>query len=247
MSKASAAAEPSMEEILASIRRIIADGDSAAPAKAQPAAEKKEKPPAEPVAKQEAPKPKPAPEPKESAPASQDDIDAMMAAMDAEEDEAESEEPAMPEEAEEEVLDLAMARVESEAVAEAMKAPAMPAPQDELEQDVDFADDEFEAMPAKAEVLEPIVPPPPPPSRPMPAMAVTASADSLLSREAEASVSAAFGSLAQAIFSNEPRTIEDIMKELLRPMVKSWLDNNLPAVVERLVREEISRVARNKR
>ncbi len=40
------------------------------------------------------------------------------------------------------------------------------------------------------------------------------------------------------------RTIEDIVRELLRPMLKSWLDENLPGMVERMVRAEIERVAR---
>ncbi|MEK9683811.1 MAG: DUF2497 domain-containing protein [Rhodospirillaceae bacterium] len=42
------------------------------------------------------------------------------------------------------------------------------------------------------------------------------------------------------------RTIEDLVKELLRPMVKDWLDNNLPNLVERLVRKEIERLTRNR-
>lgn len=38
------------------------------------------------------------------------------------------------------------------------------------------------------------------------------------------------------------RTLEDVIRELLAPMLQSWLDQNLPGIVERLVREEISRV-----
>jgi hypothetical protein len=34
------------------------------------------------------------------------------------------------------------------------------------------------------------------------------------------------------------------MKEMLRPMLKAWLDDNLPSLVERLVRAEIERVTR---
>ena len=36
-------------------------------------------------------------------------------------------------------------------------------------------------------------------------------------------------------------------REMLRPMLKQWLDENLPAMVERLVRVEIERLARGKR
>ncbi|MCL4855080.1 MAG: DUF2497 domain-containing protein, partial [Bryobacteraceae bacterium] len=43
------------------------------------------------------------------------------------------------------------------------------------------------------------------------------------------------------------RSIEDMTRDLLRGMLKQWLDDNLPALVERLVREEIERVARRGR
>jgi hypothetical protein len=38
------------------------------------------------------------------------------------------------------------------------------------------------------------------------------------------------------------RTLEEIVRGMLRPMLQSWLDEHLPAIVERLVREEIARV-----
>jgi cell pole-organizing protein PopZ len=45
----------------------------------------------------------------------------------------------------------------------------------------------------------------------------------------------------------ESGVIEDSVKEMLRPMLKQWLDDNLPGIVERLVRQEIERVARSRR
>ena len=42
------------------------------------------------------------------------------------------------------------------------------------------------------------------------------------------------------------RTLEDLVKEMLRPMLKSWLDDNLPGLVERIVRAEIERVSRGR-
>ena len=39
------------------------------------------------------------------------------------------------------------------------------------------------------------------------------------------------------------RTLEDIVKELIRPMLREWLDANLPRLVERLVQKEIARIA----
>ena len=38
------------------------------------------------------------------------------------------------------------------------------------------------------------------------------------------------------------RTLEDIVRDLLRPLLQTWLDEHLPGIVERLVREEIARV-----
>ena len=69
----------------------------------------------------------------------------------------------------------------------------------------------------------------------------------LLSREADAAVSGAFQELATSVLSGSGRTIDDLVEDLLRPMLRDWLDNNLPSMVERLVREEIERVARGRR
>ena len=38
------------------------------------------------------------------------------------------------------------------------------------------------------------------------------------------------------------RTLDEIVRELLRPLLQAWLDDHLPGIVERLVREEITRV-----
>jgi hypothetical protein len=43
------------------------------------------------------------------------------------------------------------------------------------------------------------------------------------------------------------RTLEDVVRELLRPMMKAWLDDNLPSIVEQQVAAEIERVARLRR
>ena len=77
---------------------------------------------------------------------------------------------------------------------------------------------------------------------------MSADQSTLLSRDAESAASAAFGALANSLSSsNGGRTLEDIVADMLRPMLKEWLDENLPALVERLVAEEIERVARRKR
>jgi cell pole-organizing protein PopZ len=56
----------------------------------------------------------------------------------------------------------------------------------------------------------------------------------------------AFNSLAHTVLGNNARTLEDLVKEMLRPMLKGWLDDNLPTMVERIVRAEIERVSRGR-
>ena len=68
----------------------------------------------------------------------------------------------------------------------------------------------------------------------------------LISREASAAVDSAFNTLAQTVLVQNARTLEDLVREMLRPMLKSWLDENLPGMVERLVRAEIERVSRGR-
>ncbi|WP_445467857.1 DUF2497 domain-containing protein [Faunimonas sp. B44] len=80
-----------------------------------------------------------------------------------------------------------------------------------------------------------------------PAPAVGVEDDRLLSPGAGAAVSGAFSALAHTILAQNARTLEDLVSEMLRPMLKNWLDENLPPLVERLVREEIERVSRGRR
>jgi hypothetical protein len=69
---------------------------------------------------------------------------------------------------------------------------------------------------------------------------------SLISKATTAAVDSAFNALAQTVLVQNARTLEDLVREMLRPMLKSWLDDNLPSMVERLVRAEIERVSRGR-
>ena len=71
--------------------------------------------------------------------------------------------------------------------------------------------------------------------------------DALISPALSASVMSAFETLAATVVLQNTEMLERTMRELLRPMVKTWLDENLPTLVERLVRNEIERVARGGR
>lgn len=192
--------EPSMEEILASIRRIIADDEKpAAPAEADAEITP------EPVALAPAPEPEPVPGPEPAA------------------------------EPEDDVLDLG---VEASRIDE--PAPVI------ASDDVDFAEPAFVAP-------VPVQPEPqpvafvPPPMQPAPTSPPQLDMASLISDQAGAAVHNAFGALANTVLSNNARTLEDLVKDMLKPMLKTWLDDNLPGMVERLVRAEIERVARGGR
>jgi uncharacterized protein len=68
----------------------------------------------------------------------------------------------------------------------------------------------------------------------------------LVSSATSAAVDSAFNALAQTVLVHNARTLEDLVREMLRPMLKVWLDDNLPGMVERLVRAEIERVSRGR-
>jgi cell pole-organizing protein PopZ len=64
--------------------------------------------------------------------------------------------------------------------------------------------------------------------------------------EVNNAVHSAWNALAQTVLVENERTLEDLVREMLRPMLRSWLDDNLPTLVERLVLVEIERIARSK-
>ncbi len=183
--------EPSMEEILASIRRIIADDQQVV--------------------------------------AASPEADAAPAA------------PPMPQP--DDVLDLAVA--------------ATPVPQDgeddaKNQDDVDlmFADTAPEPEPEPEPAPPPppvmVAAPPPPPPVVVPELLPEPRSE-LLSAATSASIAGAFSSLSNTLLTGNARTLEDLVKDMMKPMLKTWLDDNLPSIVERLVKAEIERVARGGR
>jgi uncharacterized protein len=94
------------------------------------------------------------------------------------------------------------------------------------------------------------------PARPAPRVETPAArvparseAATMLSGTSAQAVHSAFGKLAESVLTRatSERSVEEVTRELLRVMLKQWLDENLPAMVERMVREEIERVARTGR
>lgn len=78
------------------------------------------------------------------------------------------------------------------------------------------------------------------------------SADRLISAESAMNSVASLSALAAAVDTHRravdpsigPRSIEDLVKDVMRPMIREWLDDNLPSLVERMVAREIDRMAR---
>ncbi len=70
---------------------------------------------------------------------------------------------------------------------------------------------------------------------------------SLMSPRTDDRVSASFDDLAKAMIEGNSHQLNTVVEDLLRPMLKTWLEGNLPQMVERLVREEIERVSRSRR
>ncbi len=208
--------EPSMEEILASIRRIIADDDASKTA--QVAVEPAPRPAAEVRAFAPPPPPEPAaaPEEEHAAPAATGAGDIEGNASDI------------------------LALTESMAAPSFNQAAPSPTPgptpqfrKIEALSDVSF--DEAEQKPAMQRSEEP-------PAR----FTREGGEQRLLSTATSAAVDSAFNTLAQTVLVQNARTLEDLVREMLRPLLKSWLDDNLPGMVERLVRAEIERVARGR-
>lgn len=179
MAQAGAQREPSMEEILASIRRIIENNETAgAPADLQDEAD-------------------------ESAAGIDDDL--------------------MHETAAEELRQVLM--------------------EDDGELDETPADG-IDEEPVAAPTMETVTPMP---SANVPAPAGDQPGTGLVSSDTGHKVAAAFAELNAAIEAGKARSFDEIAEEMLRPMLTQWLDDNLPTLVERLVREEIERVSRGNR
>lgn len=190
--------EPSMEEILASIRRIISEDGEEGDAEVEvPAAEA-------------VPEPAEAPPPPLEAVATEDDV-----------------------------LEL------TEVVAEEPEPEAEPEPDDDVE--LELQESALDDAPLDFEE------PSEPPAMEEPLAQAPADDDSLVADSTALMASAAMSRLTESAAGDAAdtsgalqigdKTIEALVRELMRPMLKDWLDHNLPAIVERIVEREVTRVA----
>lgn len=198
MSDDKAQQEPSMEDILASIRRILSEDEAEERGKAPPPPPppppepvRKPEPPPEPVRKPEPPPLPPLPEPEEDILELTDDMVFDMP-------------PPAP--------------------------PPQPAPRP--------------LRPAFDAFDEPVLEPPPEPE-PEP------EEESLLAPQTVDRSTSALSALAQAVsrdrnagLGNAAVTLEELVRELLKPILKDWLDQNLPFMIERIVKKEIENMVK---
>ena len=225
MSDQEAQQEPSMEEILASIRRIISeDGD--AETAAAPEAEAATPEPVE----EAAPEPEEPAEPEEDVLELTDEVQDDGTVVNLNTGEAVEEEETPEEfveslEAEEEEVELEM-----------------------VDADEEPAEEEAEPEPEPEEVAEPEPVADAEPEE----ILVDEAANRLVSDDPAMTSVSSLSALAAAVDTHRravdpsigPRTIEDLVKEVMRPMIKDWLDANLPSLVERMVGREIERLTR---
>jgi cell pole-organizing protein PopZ len=220
--------EPSMEEILASIRRIIADDD------ANKSAPRPAEQPQAAVAAAPAPAARPAP------PAPPPRVTPPEPSL-SEAEAADPEPMADVEDQAADILDL------TEQMAAPMPPAPKPAPQFRtIDGSFDVSYEEEKAapqMPMPAHQMPEARAPLPSEDNPYRG---EARSNQLLSGVTSAAVDSAFNTLAQTVLVQNARTLEDLVREMLRPMLKAWLDDNLPGMVERLVRAEIERVSRGR-
>jgi len=126
-----------------------------------------------------------------------------------------------------------------------------PAPAPVPEEDVLELTDVYEAPAAESigdlDVFSPMPEPTPAPAY-----------DGLVGESAAASAASAFAGLAASLKKPEPETksmtdlnflsgstVEGMVAQMLRPMIKDWLDANLPGIVEAAVQAEVERIARS--
>ena len=71
--------------------------------------------------------------------------------------------------------------------------------------------------------------------------------EALVSERVATAAASSFGQLSAAIaMPRSDRTLEDVVRELLRPLLQQWLDDNLPSIVQQAVEAEVERIARGR-
>lgn len=77
-----------------------------------------------------------------------------------------------------------------------------------------------------------------------PVQKIASNSPAISSQSVNAAVVSSIERLATSMFKDRKDEIDGMMTDIVRPMLKNWLEDNLPSLVERIVREEIERVSR---
>ncbi|MEZ5994537.1 MAG: DUF2497 domain-containing protein [Hyphomonadaceae bacterium] len=138
-------------------------------------------------------------------------------------------------------------------ISEEEQAPAAAEPVLDLTQTEDAAslqeevspDDDIVFEAVEDVVAQEVLPPAPAPAAPAPE-AHQEPIEAILSQPTASAAAGALARLAGSlrISDTQNQTIEGVVRELLKPMLKDWLDHNLPAIVEARVEAELERIAR---
>jgi uncharacterized protein len=230
--------EPSMEEILASIRRIIADDQALAENLTLPPDVAKATPP-ESQAERAVARPSPV---EVAPPAPAADLNDVVFVppqrrVAAAPDVVKAPEPPPPPKAAPADPDWLQGTTQQQAAPEPRPAVSQEWPPRSvvnMQAPVEVAKTAPEPSPDQAQIPRP---------RPQESVAE----EPLVSPATDQAVSGAFHALVASRFVPTAEAMGDMVREMIRPMLKAWLDDNLPIMVERLVRAEIERVARGGR
>jgi hypothetical protein len=230
--------EPSIEEILDSIRQIISEdeemeeSDDASPAEADEADEAQPEPNAEPEV--------------EAVPMDQSAIDDMDFDAPALEPNAEPESMEEDEDVleltdllnpEENAIDIDMVEGDDIEDPEPIMQPAAMSEPEPIVEPV--------AMPEPKPIVESVaMPEPQPQPQPEPQSEPDADGDALFTKAAEAAAVSAMSNLVRKTAVGSSITLEDIVRAELKPLLRDWLDKHLPIVIERLVKAELERVSK---
>lgn len=217
-----------MDEILSSIRQIIADDDAASAARAQQPAPRPSAPVINAAARPAASKPPAAANEAKEKPLALTESQIVSAKV-------------MPVEDDLDDLVAAAETIHGGRAAQLVIPNDVSYDRDEMPEPA--AETRAEAKPMENEVKAQASSP-----SPLPDPSLSSDlADQLLAPAADMATRSAFQHLNAVALPGKQRSVEDLIRDMLRPMLKTWLDENLPGMVERMVQKEIERITRNGR
>lgn len=230
--------DPSMDDILASIRKIISDDEAraaAGPGFGMPASAPPQRP-MQPAPPRSAPQPQPT-FTTPAAPSGDEDVLLLTDLVE--------EPPALrPATRPIEAATTGVEPLQAKRVVDEPQSPApptiapIPSPAKPVVMDIN------EPQPPTAAPVRPAPPPPPPPQPARETVGMGASAAERPNRtviDAEPILPQPVAATPTAVGG---KSVEDLVREMLRPMLQDWMDKNLPGMVEKHLKSEVDRIPR---